>query len=99
MLASGLADPVSASLRDRRDTRPVSRLAGLSRADCPPGSALPSGRWAAAHGVRNNARQGCGEFVHHPRAPRPEFEFSQATGDHLGRCRGDRTAAAGRPFA
>jgi hypothetical protein len=35
--------------------------------------------------VRNNARRGCGEFVHHPRTPRPVFEFSQATGnDHLG---------------
>src|SRR5256714_2548884 len=35
--------------------------------------------------VRNNARRGRGEFVRHPRTPRPLFEFSQATGnDHLG---------------
>jgi relaxase-like protein len=35
--------------------------------------------------VRNNARRQRGEFVRHPRTPRPVFEFSQATGnDHLG---------------
>jgi Relaxase/Mobilisation nuclease domain len=35
--------------------------------------------------VENNARRGRGEFVRHPRTPRPVFEFSQATGnDHLG---------------
>src|SRR6267378_370901 len=35
--------------------------------------------------VENNARRGHGEFVRHPRTPRPVFEFSQATGnDHLG---------------
>lgn len=35
--------------------------------------------------VRNNARRGRGEFVRHPRTPRPVFEFNRATGnDHLG---------------
>jgi hypothetical protein len=35
--------------------------------------------------VRNNARRRKGEFIRHPRTPRPVFEFSQATGnDHLG---------------
>jgi Relaxase/Mobilisation nuclease domain len=35
--------------------------------------------------VSNNARRSQGEFVRHPRTPRPVFEFSQATGnDHLG---------------
>src|SRR2546430_10138121 len=35
--------------------------------------------------VRNNARRGHGEFVRHPRTPRPMFEFNRATGnDHLG---------------
>ena len=35
--------------------------------------------------VRNNARRSRGEFVRHPRTPRPVFEFNQATGnDHLG---------------
>jgi len=36
--------------------------------------------------VKNNARRSRGEFVRHPRTPRPVFEFNQATGnDHLGR--------------
>jgi hypothetical protein len=35
--------------------------------------------------VRNNARRSRGEFVRHPRMPRPVFEFNRATGnDHLG---------------
>jgi hypothetical protein len=35
--------------------------------------------------VRNNARRSHGEFVRHPRTPRPVFEFNRATGnDHLG---------------
>ena len=35
--------------------------------------------------VRNNARRSRGEFVRHPRTPRPVFEFNRATGnDHLG---------------
>jgi hypothetical protein len=35
--------------------------------------------------VENNARRSCGEFVRHPRTPRPVFEFARATGnDHLG---------------
>jgi hypothetical protein len=35
--------------------------------------------------VENNARRSRGEFVRHPRTPRPVFEFNQATGnDHLG---------------
>src|SRR2546423_3145328 len=34
--------------------------------------------------VRNNARRGRGEFVRHPRTPRPLFEFNRATAnDHL----------------
>ena len=34
--------------------------------------------------VRNNARRGRGEFVRHPRTPRPVFEFNRATAnDHL----------------
>ena len=36
--------------------------------------------------VRNNARRSHGEFVHHPRTPRPVFEFNRATSnDHLRR--------------
>lgn len=36
--------------------------------------------------VSNNARRRHGEFVRHPRTPRPVFEFNRATGnDHLGR--------------
>jgi hypothetical protein len=35
--------------------------------------------------VTNNARRSRGEFVRHPRTPRPVFEFNRATGnDHLG---------------
>ena len=35
--------------------------------------------------VRNNARRSRGEFIRHPRTPRPVFEFNRATGnDHLG---------------
>jgi hypothetical protein len=35
--------------------------------------------------VTNNARRSQGEFVRHPRTPRPVFEFNRATGnDHLG---------------
>jgi hypothetical protein len=35
--------------------------------------------------VTNNARRSRGEFVRHPRTPRPMFEFARATGnDHLG---------------
>jgi Relaxase/Mobilisation nuclease domain len=35
--------------------------------------------------VKNNARRSRGEFVRHPRTPRPVFEFNRATGnDHLG---------------
>jgi hypothetical protein len=35
--------------------------------------------------VENNARRSRGEFVRHPRTPRPVFEFNRATGnDHLG---------------
>jgi Relaxase/Mobilisation nuclease domain len=35
--------------------------------------------------VTNNARRSRGEFVRHPRTPRPLFEFNRATGnDHLG---------------
>src|SRR5712672_2215157 len=35
--------------------------------------------------VRNNARRRKGEFIRHPRVPRPVFEFNRATGnDHLG---------------
>ena len=35
--------------------------------------------------VSNNARRRRGEFVRHPRTPRPVFEFARATGnDHLG---------------
>jgi hypothetical protein len=35
--------------------------------------------------VENNARRRRGEFVRHPRTPRPVFEFNRATGnDHLG---------------
>ena len=35
--------------------------------------------------VSNNARRSRGEFVRHPRTPRPVFEFNRATGnDHLG---------------
>jgi len=35
--------------------------------------------------VENNARRRQGEFVRHPRTPRPLFEFNRATGnDHLG---------------
>ena len=35
--------------------------------------------------VKNNARRSRGEFVRHPRTPRPVFEFARATGnDHLG---------------
>jgi hypothetical protein len=35
--------------------------------------------------VKNNARRSGGEFVRHPRTPRPMFEFVRATGnDHLG---------------
>src|SRR2546429_6859089 len=36
--------------------------------------------------VSNNARRSQGEFVRHPRTPRPMFEFNRATGnDHLRR--------------
>jgi hypothetical protein len=35
--------------------------------------------------VSNNARRRRGEFIRHPRMPRPVFEFNRATGnDHLG---------------
>src|SRR2546423_2396506 len=35
--------------------------------------------------VSNNARRSQGEFIRHPRTPRPVFEFNRATGnDHLG---------------
>ena len=35
--------------------------------------------------VKNNARRSRGDFVRHPRTPRPVFEFNRATGnDHLG---------------
>jgi hypothetical protein len=35
--------------------------------------------------VKNNARRSRGEFVRHPRTPRPVFEFNRATdNDHLG---------------
>ena len=47
--------------------------------------------------VENNARRSRGEFVRHPRMPRPVFEFNRATGnDHLRTalrrpCSGSRT--------
>jgi hypothetical protein len=44
------------------------------------------GRVYCPQRVSNNARRSHGEFVRHPRTPRPVFEFNRATGnDHLGR--------------
>ena len=55
---------------------------------------LKRGKILCPQRVKNNARRSRGEFVRHPRTPRPVFEFNRATAnDHLLR---DTFAATGQ---